>query len=291
MVVDNLPDELDNGITVNAVARASSSRDDHGRAVRDARGRPRLTTMSQGGLPVDVAETIAWFAAPARARSTETSCACAPDDAGRLMTGTARKDPPGEPGGLATLCGRRCPRPRREPAARRPQGPARRRSAASPSPASPSSSSARASSVRRRVRLPAQGRRTPHVPAPAGVPAAHGDHQRPCVPLSRDRDRARREHHHRPPARSASARRSTSTTSVGAPRPHAGDIPAHFVTTVRSEGDGVEVDVDVPPPRPTGQRGAGGRASATPTPRRAHPVAAARGPRADVRRGRPATRT
>ena len=38
--------------------------DDRRRAVRDPRGRPRLNAMSQGGLPVDVAETIAWYANP-----------------------------------------------------------------------------------------------------------------------------------------------------------------------------------------------------------------------------------
>jgi 3-oxoacyl-[acyl-carrier protein] reductase len=37
-------------------------------AIREA-GR-RMNSMSQGGLPLDVAETIAWFAAPASAGVT-----------------------------------------------------------------------------------------------------------------------------------------------------------------------------------------------------------------------------
>ena len=53
--------------------------------------------------------------------------------------------------------------------------------------------------VRRRVRLPAQGRRAAHLPAPARVPAAHGDHERPGLPLPRHRHGPRREHDHRPP--------------------------------------------------------------------------------------------
>ena len=32
----------------------------------------RLNAMQQGGLPIDVAETIAWYASPAPPRSTAT---------------------------------------------------------------------------------------------------------------------------------------------------------------------------------------------------------------------------
>ena len=45
-------------------------------ALREA-GR-RMNSVSQGGLPVDVAETIAWFADPGlRRASPATSCASA----------------------------------------------------------------------------------------------------------------------------------------------------------------------------------------------------------------------
>jgi 3-oxoacyl-[acyl-carrier protein] reductase len=64
-LVDSLKDELPDGITVNAVApgfietRMTAAVPFATREV----GR-RLNSMSQGGLPVDVAETIAWFASP-----------------------------------------------------------------------------------------------------------------------------------------------------------------------------------------------------------------------------------
>jgi acetyl-CoA acetyltransferase len=42
-----------------------SDADDPSDAGRDPRGRTAMNSMSQGGLPVDVAETIAWLASPA----------------------------------------------------------------------------------------------------------------------------------------------------------------------------------------------------------------------------------
>ncbi len=62
-LVESLRDELDNGITVNAVApgfiitQMTAAVPFATREVGQ-----RLNSMSQGGLPVDVAETIAWFA-------------------------------------------------------------------------------------------------------------------------------------------------------------------------------------------------------------------------------------
>jgi 3-oxoacyl-[acyl-carrier protein] reductase len=62
-LVESLRDELDNGITVNAVApgfiitQMTAAVPFATREVGQ-----RLNAMSQGGLPVDVAETIAWFA-------------------------------------------------------------------------------------------------------------------------------------------------------------------------------------------------------------------------------------
>jgi 3-oxoacyl-[acyl-carrier protein] reductase len=64
--VDSLRDELDNGITINAVAPGFIETKMTAAvplATREV-GR-RLNAMSQGGLPVDVAETIAWYANPA----------------------------------------------------------------------------------------------------------------------------------------------------------------------------------------------------------------------------------
>jgi 3-oxoacyl-[acyl-carrier protein] reductase len=64
--VDSLADELEDGITINAVApgfietKMTAAMPVAAREV----GR-RLNSMSQGGLPVDVAETIAWYANPA----------------------------------------------------------------------------------------------------------------------------------------------------------------------------------------------------------------------------------
>ncbi|HEY2877289.1 3-oxoacyl-ACP reductase [Nocardioides sp.] len=65
-LVDSLKASLKNGITVNAVAPGFIETKMTAAvpfATREV-GR-RLNSMSQGGLPVDVAETIAWFADPA----------------------------------------------------------------------------------------------------------------------------------------------------------------------------------------------------------------------------------
>ena len=64
-LVDSLKDDLPDGITVNAVAPGFIETQMTAAvplATREV-GR-RLNAMSQGGLPVDVAETIAWFANP-----------------------------------------------------------------------------------------------------------------------------------------------------------------------------------------------------------------------------------
>jgi 3-oxoacyl-[acyl-carrier protein] reductase len=65
-LVDSLADELKNGITVNAVAPGFIETKMTAAVPLMTRevGR-RLNALSQGGLPVDVAETIAWFANPA----------------------------------------------------------------------------------------------------------------------------------------------------------------------------------------------------------------------------------
>jgi 3-oxoacyl-[acyl-carrier protein] reductase len=65
-LVDSLADELDNGITINAVApgfiitQMTAAVPFATREVGQ-----RMNAMAQGGLPVDVAETIAWYANPA----------------------------------------------------------------------------------------------------------------------------------------------------------------------------------------------------------------------------------
>jgi 3-oxoacyl-[acyl-carrier protein] reductase len=65
-LVDSLADDLPNGITVNAVAPGfiiTKMTDAVPFATREVG--QRLNAMAQGGLPVDVAETIAWYANPA----------------------------------------------------------------------------------------------------------------------------------------------------------------------------------------------------------------------------------
>lgn len=65
-LVDSLAHELDDGITINAVAPGfiiTAMTAAVPFATREVG--QRLNAMSQGGLPVDVAETIAWFANPA----------------------------------------------------------------------------------------------------------------------------------------------------------------------------------------------------------------------------------
>jgi 3-oxoacyl-[acyl-carrier protein] reductase len=64
-LVDSLADELEDGITVNAVAPGfiiTAMTAAVPFATREVG--QRLNALSQGGLPVDVAETIAWFASP-----------------------------------------------------------------------------------------------------------------------------------------------------------------------------------------------------------------------------------
>ena len=64
-LVDSLRDDLPDGITVNAVAPGFIITEMTAAvpfATREVG--QRLNTLAQGGLPIDVAETIAWFASP-----------------------------------------------------------------------------------------------------------------------------------------------------------------------------------------------------------------------------------
>ena len=67
-LVETLAPTLERGITINAVAPGFIETQMTAAmpiGVREA-GR-RMNSLRQGGLPVDVAETIAWFASPASA--------------------------------------------------------------------------------------------------------------------------------------------------------------------------------------------------------------------------------
>ena len=71
MVQSNAPAFARKGITINAVAPGfieTAMTAAIPFAIREA-GR-RMNSMSQGGLPVDVAEAIGWFASPASAGIT-----------------------------------------------------------------------------------------------------------------------------------------------------------------------------------------------------------------------------
>ena len=71
LVQSSAPALLDRGITINAVAPGFIETAMTARmpvALREA-GR-RMNSMAQGGLPVDVAETIAWLASPGSATIT-----------------------------------------------------------------------------------------------------------------------------------------------------------------------------------------------------------------------------
>jgi len=70
-LVDSLAGELENGITINAVAPGFIETQMTTAVPLMTRevGR-RMNSMSQGGLPVDVAETIAWYANPASSAVT-----------------------------------------------------------------------------------------------------------------------------------------------------------------------------------------------------------------------------
>ena len=77
-LVDSLAGELERGITINAVAPGfiiTAMTAAVPFATREVG--QRLNAMSQGGLPVDVAETIAWYAPPAPRPSTATWSASA----------------------------------------------------------------------------------------------------------------------------------------------------------------------------------------------------------------------
>ena len=91
-LVDSLADELEDGITINAVAPGFIETKMTAAvpfATREV-GR-RLNALSQGGLPVDVAETIAWFAEPgSTAVNGNVVRVCGQMMLGRLMTAEPR---------------------------------------------------------------------------------------------------------------------------------------------------------------------------------------------------------
>ena len=188
-LVDSLADELEDGITINAVApgfiitQMTAAVPFATREVGQ-----RLNAMSQGGLPVDVAETIAWYASPgSTAVNGNVVRVCGQMMLGRLtwrLPMIVRAALPSVPvvnqlpgirktGGEFTGLSRTGrghddrARPRRR--------------------------------VRRGLRVPDQGHRPAALPAPARLPAADGDHERPGVPGARDRHRAPGELDHRPP--------------------------------------------------------------------------------------------
>ena len=76
--MDSFAGDLDKGITINAVApgfiitQMTAAVPFATREVGQ-----RMNAMSQGGLPVDVAEAIAWYLSPARPPSTATWSASA----------------------------------------------------------------------------------------------------------------------------------------------------------------------------------------------------------------------
>ena len=186
-LVDSLADELGRGITINAVAPGF------------------IITAMTAAVPFATREVGQRLNAhePGRAagrrrrghrvvrlprldrRQRQRRAGLRPDDAGRLMTDRRPAD--------------RHARRAQHPA----QGRAARRAGRQPAARASKKASAedftglsyartgvevdpgRRRCVRRGLRLPPQGHRAPALPAPAGVPPAHGDHERPGVPLRR----------------------------------------------------------------------------------------------------------
>ncbi len=238
-LVDSLADEVEDGITINAVAPGLHHHpDDRRRAVRDPRGRPAAQRDVAGRAAGRRRRDDRLVRLPRLVRGQrQRRPRLRPDDAGRLMNAAltlARAALPSIPvvnqlPGIRKTGGELTGLSRTGTSTVDRAGPRRR--------------------VRARLRLPDQGHGAAALPAPARLPDADVDHERPGLPGAGHRHRAPRELHHRAPLdRDRRDRDGHRQRRPGPAAPQGHDLRLPHPGP-RRRRDRVGGDLVVPPPR------------------------------------------